>query len=403
MGRWGPVIALVFAACAPFGRTPAASKPAGAEAKPSAPIGTRSATASQAPSLSAAVDPGAPADGSELEAVHDEVELDASLPGPVAAPPREHPLDDVDPPALERMLRDDPAALGSVTLGQPSAGALLNAVQMPRGDRWVLVDPAHAWGTQETIDYLVAAIEAVHAELPAAHPLYIGHISARHGGALSPHVSHQAGRDVDISYFYEDEKSARWYARAHAGNLDRARTWSFVRALVTLSDVELILIDHSLQTLLREHALAIGEDPEWVESLFRGKPGKLRPLIVHARGHATHLHVRFYNPIAQETAHRTFELLVARGLVKPPTLFVKHRVKKGETLGMLARKYKSTVPAIKSANGLRSNLIRAGHEYRIPKRGGTAAPRAAVIPERRLPPSFGSRSGSAGAARSGAR
>jgi penicillin-insensitive murein endopeptidase len=339
---------------------------------------------------------------SDSEPVDDEVELDASLAPPVAARPRAHPLDDADVAELERRLRADPASLGSITIGQPSAGALFNAEQMPPGDRWVLVDPAHAWGTRETIDYLIASIEAVHSQFPDSHPLYIGHISAKRGGPLSPHVSHQAGRDVDLSYFYDDEKSARWYARAHAKNLDRARTWAFVRALVTLTDVELILIDASLQKLLREHALSIGEDPEWVESLFRGKPGKLRPLIVHAKGHATHLHVRFYNPIAQETAHRTFELLVERGLVKPPTLFVKHRVKKGETLGMLARKYKSTVRAIRDANGLRSNLIRAGRDYRIPKRGGVAAPPHAAIPERRLPPSTGSPSGASSTARTGA-
>lgn len=392
MPRWGLPLTAVAAAVAcgthpPRAPVQHAAPAAPKEQSPAAPPQTAPPTATTVQA------PDAPYGASDSEPVDDEVEIDPALPAPVRARPRAHPLDDVEPRELDRRLREDPASLGSITIGQPSAGGLFNAVQMPPGDGWVLVDASHAWGTQETIDYLVASIEAVHAEFPDSHPLYIGHISARRGGPLSPHVSHQAGRDVDVSYFYADEKAARWYARAHAGNLDRARTWAFVRALVTLTDVELILIDHSLQALLREHALAIGEDPEWVESLFRGKPGKLRALIVHAKGHATHLHVRFYNPIAQETAHRTYELLVEQGLVKPPTAFVKHRVKKGETLGMLARKYDSTVGAIRTANGLRSNLIRAGREYRIPKRSGVAAPPHAVIPERRLPPVAGSRSG----------
>jgi penicillin-insensitive murein endopeptidase len=64
-------------------------------------------------------------------------------------------------------------------------------------------------------------------------------------------------------------------------------------------------------------------------------------------------------------------------------------VKKGETLGMLAKKYGTTVGDIKRANGLRNNLIRWKHVYRIPKKVKleASAPAALAIPPRRLPPS----------------
>lgn len=330
-----------------------------------------------------------PAPHASYEDDHEEPiadDFETGVPAGTEGSVRPHPLDGVSAQELEDRLRREPARIGSISLGVPSGGRLFNAVQMPSADaRWELVDPAHAWGTEETVDYLSRAIGKVHEQFPGSPKLYIGHISAKEGGHLSPHLSHQAGRDVDISYFYTDQR-AGWYARAGAHNLDLPRTWAFVRSLVTETDVELILIDYSLQALIRKYALQIGEDEAWVHGLFRGQ-GKLRPLIVHAKGHATHIHVRFYNPVAQETARRAYTSLVARGLVRPPTYYVSHKVKPGETLGMLSRKYGVDVRTIRNANGLRRSLIRAGRVYRIPKSGGVrTAPARVAIPPRRLPP-----------------
>jgi penicillin-insensitive murein endopeptidase len=262
---------------------------------------------------------------------------------------------------------------------------LFNAVQMPADDRWELVDSANAWGTLETIEYLSRAIVKVHEQFPNSPKLYIGHISARLGGQLAPHVSHQAGRDVDISYFYT--AGARWYARADNHNLDLPRTWAFVRALISETDVDLLLIDHSIQNLLLAYARRIGENEEWLRDVFQGRPGKLRALVLHAKGHATHIHVRFYNPTAEESARRLHDALIKHGAVRAPVYYVSHTVKPGETLGMLSRKYNVSVKVIRSANGLRSNLIRARKTYRIPKSGGVRPrPGPVVLPARRLPP-----------------
>jgi len=302
-----------------------------------------------------------------------------------AMPP--HPLDGKSAADLTALLREDPAALGSMSIGSTNAGALFNAVQLPAGPHHTLVDAAHAWGTQETVDALLRSIARVDAQFPGADPLPIGHLSARRGGHLSPHVSHQSGRDVDVGYYYTT--GGRWYARAQASNLDRERTWAFVRALITETDVELILIDHSIQRLLEDHARSIGEDPSWLDSVFRGVAGRLPPLIRHAKGHATHLHVRFFNPIAQETGRRMFELLVQKKLVEQPTSQIKHKVKPGETLGMLARKYRVSVQAIQRANGLRTTKIRAKQVYLIPLRQAPrvlGSPRPVVVPPRRRPP-----------------
>ncbi|MEZ4375776.1 MAG: penicillin-insensitive murein endopeptidase [Polyangiaceae bacterium] len=287
---------------------------------------------------------------------------------------------------LERLLADDPQALGGLSIGGPSSGVLVGGERMPEDAEWKLVDPARAYGTRETCDFLAHAIHKVNRELPGGHPLYIGHISAKSGGHLNPHKSHQAGRDVDISFYYQGEDAARWYKRGTADNLDLPRTWSFVRALISDTDVEMILIDHSIQKLLYDYAQSIGEDQTWLDNVFHGQAGKQRALILHAPGHATHIHIRFYNPIAQEAARRLYPKLIASGKIHPPAQYVSYVAKKGDTLIKLAKRFNTTVKAIKQANGLRGTLIRAKVTYKIPKQSGVSLPPRPRIPERRVPP-----------------
>lgn len=295
-----------------------------------------------------------------------------------------HPLAGVSDAELLRRLREEPKSLGSMSLGLPNGGRLINAVQLPEDPRWVRVDPAHAFGTRETVDYLVRSMGRLFEVFPDTPPIFVGHVSAESGGYLKPHKSHQSGRDVDLGFVYRD--GGKWYQRGTQANLDLPRTWALVRALITETDPQFILIDHSIQAWLYDYALSIGEDPEWLKDLFKGTPGVRPAMIRHAKGHATHLHVRFYNPIAEQTAHRSYAGLVKLGRVKPPTHYVTHKVKKGETLIHLAKRYGTTVKAIKSANRLRSNTIMARKEYKIPRRGLTLTSAPAALPERRLPP-----------------
>ena len=296
-----------------------------------------------------------------------------------------HPLDGVSDKELAERIDDSLSSIGSLSLGSPNDGKLINGIQLPESSEWERVDPVHAWGTTETIEYLTTAIRHVHTTLGDAPVLFIGHLSAQNGGHLRPHVSHQSGRDVDLSFYYTDA-DATWYAPAHAKNLDLARTWAFVRALLTLTDVELILADRSILALLEDYALAQQEDASWVAGLFHDR-GAERAILRHASGHRTHLHVRFFNPVAQETARRSHAILAARGLVDPPMTYLTHRCRSGETLGKLSRRYATSVVALKRANGLRNSKIVAGRTYRIPKPGPPLAP--TMTPPRRLPPPSG--------------
>jgi LysM repeat protein/murein endopeptidase len=315
----------------------------------------------------------------------DDIEEDdeqAATPSRRAAAP--HPLDGVSDAEIFRRLKEDPSALGSMSIGLPNGGLLINGVQMPADPRWTLVDPSHIYGTRETVDYLVRALGVAAAAAPDTPPYFIGHLSGPRGGHLRPHRSHQSGRDVDIGFVYVG--GGRWYQRATQATLDLPRTWALVRALIVETDPQFILIDHSIQRWLYDFALAQGEDRAWLDDLFKGTAGVRPALIRHAKGHATHLHVRFWNPVAEQTARRSYSSLVRLQRISPPTHFVNHRAKKGETLIHLAKRYGTTVRAIKQANRLRSNLIMAKKTYRIPQKGVSPMGPRTVPPERRLPP-----------------
>jgi murein endopeptidase len=226
-----------------------------------------------------------------------------------AAAAANDPVLRLDDAALRAELENDPSSLGSLSLGRPSSGAVMNAVQMPEGQLWDLVDPGRSWGTQETIDYLVTAITAANAKMPMVHPMHIGHIGRPDGGHIRPHRSHQSGRDVDLSYYYLPERHIGWYQKANAVTLDRARTWTFIKTLITETDVEYIFMDRSVQKLLKEFALGAGEDPEWLATIFELGSRNPEPMIRAAWGHDTHMHVRFFNPRAQQLGERVIRML----------------------------------------------------------------------------------------------
>lgn len=284
---------------------------------------------------------------------------------------------------LEKRIKTDFSSLGSLSIGFPNNGRLMNGVRLGPGDLFEVVVPDYAWGTQETVDYLTTAARAVHQAHPGTAPLHLGHVSRATGGYLSPHLSHQSGRDADIGYYYKAKRA--WYRRATGDTLDVERTWTLVKAFITKTDVELLLIDRSIQSLLKAHALKTGEDKEWIHRIFQGSVE--RPAIIrHERGHATHIHVRFFSPSAQRNGQRAYPFLVDESLIEPVAVFTHHKVRPGETLGMLAKKYGTTVQAIQQANGLRNTMIQARRVYKIPKRGGpTPVEGELSFPGRQLP------------------
>jgi LysM repeat protein len=97
--------------------------------------------------------------------------------------------------------------------------------------------------------------------------------------------------------------------------------------------------------------------------------------------------VRFYNRRAQELGMKAYRHLLELKKIKPPVYYQMHRVRAGQTLGHLARRYGTSIRAIQRANNLHGTLIRAGRTYRIPIRSGVdSVPKQVEVPPRDLPP-----------------
>ncbi|MGI5865213.1 MAG: penicillin-insensitive murein endopeptidase [Myxococcales bacterium] len=309
-------------------------------------------------------------------------EAESKLPPTAAVRPGVRYTADIDDARLEQLWSESPEALGSLSIGFADAGRLVNGRQMPEGPNWKIVAPQYCWGTEETIEYLTRAINHVAAQFEGTPPLRVNHMSKPEGGWIRPHASHQSGRDVDLAFYYLPGGPDRG-AWARRENFDLARNWALVRALITETDVQLILVDRQIIKRLYDYALSIGEDKAWLDSIFRAGRNSL---VLHARRHRDHYHVRFYNPRAQELGRRV-QPLMPKG--QPELNRVVHRVRSGECLGAIARRYDTTVSAIRKANGLRSTLIRAGRTLVIPLRGpcvNCPMPPEVIVPPRRLPP-----------------
>ena len=326
------------------------------------------------------------------------------LPALGAAPTAVSPLPDSKPaiarptegPAALLELKDeellarieaDPGSLGSLSIGTPSRSTLINGVALPENPHWTVAPNADTWATSETLAAIQTAVDTVYEIFPDSPPIVIGDISDSDGGRLKRHVTHQGGRDVDFGFYYKAGKGA-WFAPGSAANLDLARNWALVRALVTRTDVETILLDTRIQQSLYRYALGLGEDKAWLDRVFYFVRGSSDAIIKHVAGHRTHYHVRFYNAVAQELGRRAHPLLVKAGVMPPPVYTVSHVVRSGQTLGQLAAKYGTSVRAIQQVNGLASTQIRAGRVLQIPRRGAPApVSEPIVVPRRLLAPS----------------
>ncbi|MBX5484549.1 MAG: penicillin-insensitive murein endopeptidase [Myxococcaceae bacterium] len=399
------LFALSAAGCAhapapPSPAAPAASPPAQAEAAtvtppPAEP--TQAAAPNQpAPEVSAppdattedddAVEEAAADDGEGAEEEPEELptgpegEGDAKA-APTDGEPQYRYTADLTDEMLQTLWKESAEKLGSISMGFVNEGRLINGVRFPEGDGWIVVAPERTWGTQETIDAILRVIRAVRAQYPDAPPLRVNQISAREGGYLRPHKSHQSGRDADLGFFYPTADPVR--VREREKYIDVEKTWALLKAIITLTDVQFVLVDRRVQHVLYDYAVEHGEDRGWLDSIFRSS----HPLVMHARGHRDHFHVRFYNPRAQELGRRVAPLLAQR----PEQNLVMHRVRRGETLSHLAVRYNTTVSRIQKANRMRGTFLRVSQVLKIPLRGPCTRcpiPPPVEVPPRRLPPDF---------------
>ncbi|MBX7079030.1 MAG: penicillin-insensitive murein endopeptidase [Nannocystaceae bacterium] len=173
---------------------------------------------------------------------------------------------------------------------------MADGVQLESGPGWVVKTPAYAWGTRRAVHRLREALRAYVRVAEGGPDVHVGDLSKPGGGPFPPHISHRAGRDVDIGYVLRGSVAdVSRFVTATAANLDRARTWKLVRALLDSHAVAWIFMDYEVQRLLYEHALGSGTPRETLDALFQYPKGNRATagIIRDWRGHADHFHVRW--------------------------------------------------------------------------------------------------------------
>jgi hypothetical protein len=173
---------------------------------------------------------------------------------------------------------------------------MVDAVQLPEGSGYVIKRPHLAWGTPRTVHVLREAMRTYAREVDGGPAIHVGDISRKEGGPLPPHLSHRHGLDVDIGYVLRgDQADQIRFVRAHAGNLDRARTWALLETLLESRAIGWIFMDYEVQRLLYEHARSGGVSDDKLDTWFQYPHGNraMRGMIRDWRGHDDHFHVRF--------------------------------------------------------------------------------------------------------------
>ncbi|HEY4175955.1 MAG TPA: penicillin-insensitive murein endopeptidase [Kofleriaceae bacterium] len=192
----------------------------------------------------------------------------------------------------------------SHSLGQPWNGRLENGEHLPADDdAYKIRRPNHAWGAENVVTHLRAAIASVRA-LHDVHVLAIGDLSAKEGGKLSEHHSHQSGLDVDVGFYFTKVPDGYPDAFAPASNdLDLEATWALLAAFVRTTEspdgVQMIFLDYAVQKRLYDYAESRGTPAETLSTIFQYPRGKdtLAGIVRHWPNHTDHFHVRF-NPAA---------------------------------------------------------------------------------------------------------
>ena len=181
----------------------------------------------------------------------------------------------------------------SVSWGKANYGRLYNGVTMNSTPGLAIRNPTRAYGTRHTVRMLEAAAADVMARWPDAQDLHVGDVSHPNGGYMTPHKSHQSGRDADISYYYRGNVKLERFVGMTPETFDAVKNWHLFKTLIDTQQVEYIFVDYQLQKVLYEYAVSIGYRASELAGILqypnRGGSGIIR----YSRGHANHFHIRF--------------------------------------------------------------------------------------------------------------
>lgn len=180
--------------------------------------------------------------------------------------------------------------------GSANNGTLVNGEKLPPHAAYVVRSTRRAWGTNQTISYLMAGFDHMHKRFPNLPRIAIHDLSKEGGGPLKPHLSHQTGRDADIGYYHT--KCGRRdceYRVVRASELNAEYQWELFRYWIDNNQAEYIFVDYTLQEAMYNHAKEKGVSSAKLSEYFQYPRGRhtRRGVIRHEPGHQNHFHVRF--------------------------------------------------------------------------------------------------------------
>ncbi len=182
--------------------------------------------------------------------------------------------------------------LGAVGIGPPQNGKLVNGVQLPPHQAYTLKLPPSAYGTTHAVAHVVHAMDEFEKRTTYEPKLMMGSMSAKHGGPLTGHRSHQSGRDLDIRLPLLADVLE--YAAVTPKRVDWNALWHLIESFDATGQVVVIFFDYDMQERLYKAAVALGVDEERRKQVLqwpRGNKANLG-LVRHSPGHAGHIHVR---------------------------------------------------------------------------------------------------------------
>ncbi len=185
----------------------------------------------------------------------------------------------------------------SESVGAPTCGWILGDVPVPEHPAYVLRNPDRSWATRLTALRLTHAFDAVARAERDGPRVRVHDASLPGGGPIDDHRSHQAGRDVDITYYQRHGCGGEGcpLRRVDPDELDVRRTWRLLRQWLRRDEAEAIFVDYALQAPLYREARRRGATTEELERWFQYPRGRWHHdgVIRHFPNHRDHLHVRF--------------------------------------------------------------------------------------------------------------
>ncbi len=184
----------------------------------------------------------------------------------------------------------------SESIGAAYGGRLVNGEQLPEHPGYRVRRSRRAWGTNETITNLMAGYSYVKRRFPDAPEIAVHDLSFENGGPMSPHRSHQSGRDADIGYYHSMCTETECEYRAINGDqINTELQWALFDYWIRNDLIEYIFVDYRIQEQMVEDLIESGVSAERLGRIFQFPSGNriARGVIRHEPGHRTHFHVRF--------------------------------------------------------------------------------------------------------------